>query len=96
MSIIRKDRYERYLTIIYTNTGTLNEELVKQGYAWVYPKSNILSQKLKQALKHAQRNKKNIWIDNTALAPWVHRKNKRLQKIKAIPKNDRVIQPVPK
>lgn len=80
ISITGKDKYHRFLIIVHTKTGSLNEELVKLGLAWIYPKPCQLSQKLHIAQNEAKLFKKYIWSDNKSIAPWIHRKNKRLNK----------------
>ena len=71
------DRYGRTVgTIILPDGRSLNEELVRNGYAWHYKAySNDL--KLANLESDARRYKRGLWQDANPVAPWDFRKNKR-------------------
>ena len=71
------DRYGRTVgTIILPDGRSLNEELVRNGYAWHYKAySNDL--KLANLESDARRYKRGLWQDANPVAPWDYRKNKR-------------------
>lgn len=71
------DRYGRTVgTIILPDGRSLNEELVRNGYAWHYKAySNDL--KLANLETDARRYKRGLWQEANPVAPWDFRKNKR-------------------
>lgn len=71
------DRYGRTVgTIILPDGRNLNEELVRNGYAWHYKAySNDL--KLANLETDARRYKRGLWQDANPVAPWDFRKDKR-------------------
>ena len=71
------DRYGRTVgTIILPDGRSLNEELVRNGYAWHYKAySNDL--KLANLESDARRYKRGLWQDANPVAPWDFRKDKR-------------------
>lgn len=66
-----RDKYGRLLGAVVFETGTLNEELVKEGLAWAYK-----SKKMSKLEAEARKEQKGLWSDPNAVAPWVYRKNK--------------------
>lgn len=72
-----KDRYGRTVgTIILPNGKSLNEELIKNGYAWHY-KAYSNDKNLANAEADARRFKRGLWQDPNPVAPWDYRKEKR-------------------
>ncbi|MCC9135444.1 thermonuclease family protein [Pontibacter silvestris] len=72
-----KDRYGRTVgTIILPDGRSLNEELVRNGYAWHY-KAYSTDQNLANLEVDARRFKRGLWQDPNPTAPWDFRKNKR-------------------
>lgn len=71
------DRYGRTVgTILLPDGRNLNEELVRNGYAWHYKAySNDL--KLANLESDARRYKRGLWEDASPVAPWDFRKDKR-------------------
>lgn len=71
------DRYSRTVALVYCDKNVcLNEELIKNGFAWVYRnyydgKDFIDEENL------AKINKKGLWSDPNPMPPWDFRKNKR-------------------
>ncbi|MEJ8801637.1 thermonuclease family protein [Pontibacter sp. H249] len=71
-----KDRYGRTVgTIILPDGRSLNEELIKNGYAWHY-KAYSKDMNLANAEADARRFKRGLWADPNPVAPWDFRKNK--------------------
>lgn len=72
-----KDRYGRTVgTIILPDGRSLNEELIKNGFAWHY-KAYSNDVNLANAEADARRFKRGLWQDANPVAPWDYRKNKR-------------------
>ena len=71
-----KDRYGRTVgTVILQNGRSLNEALVKDGFAWHY-KAYSKDKNLANAEADARRFKRGLWADPNPVAPWDFRKNK--------------------
>ncbi|WP_242927415.1 thermonuclease family protein [Pontibacter vulgaris] len=71
------DRYGRTVgTIILPDGRSLNEELVREGYAWHY-KAYSNDTKLANLEADARRFKRGLWQDVNPTPPWEFRKEKR-------------------
>lgn len=66
------DKYGRMLAIVYADGKSVNEVMVKGGYAWVYDK--YCDMDFCGAWKDCQRNAKQLsralWSDNNPTPPW--------------------------
>lgn len=66
--VTSKDRYGRWLRYVYVEDILVNAELVKQGYAYVYPKSQFPDIKyydvLKDAEASAQQKGRGLWFSH--------------------------------
>ena len=72
-----KDRYGRTVgTIILPDGRNLNEELVRNGFAWHY-KDYSKDIKLANLEADARRYKRGLWAAPNPIAPWDFRKDKR-------------------
>jgi len=74
-----KDRYGRTVGIVYQGSRrSLNEDLVNNGYAWVYPQYCDRSQcrEWTKQEKEAKARKTGLWAMNSPLPPWNFRRNK--------------------
>ena len=72
-----KDRYGRTVgTIILADGRSLNEELVRNGYAWHY-KAYSNDKNLANLEADARRFKRGLWQDPNPTPPWNYRKGKR-------------------
>lgn len=72
-----KDRYGRTVgTIMLPDGRSLNEELVKNGYAWHYT-AYSKDKTLANLEADARRFKRGLWQDPDPVAPWDFRKEKR-------------------
>lgn len=74
--IVTIDQYGRTVAKVFYNGKYLSEEIIKNGFGWHY-KRHSTSKKLAALEQFAQKNKKGLWIDNRAIAPWEYRENKR-------------------
>lgn len=72
------DRYGRTVGMVYIGKKCLNEELIKNGYAWVYKHycfESFCNNWLKLERK-ARVNKLGLWIYNNPVPPWDFRRGK--------------------
>lgn len=73
------DRYGRTVgTIILPDGRSLNNELVRNGYAWHY-KAYSHDETLAQLEIEARQNRRGLWEKPNATAPWEFRKARRTQ-----------------
>lgn len=73
--ISNKDKYGRYVSEIFYYKKSINENMVSNGWAWVYVDfCKIQHYYTTQDL--AKKHKKGLWIDSNAVAPWVYRHSK--------------------
>jgi micrococcal nuclease len=78
MKIMDTDRYGRTVANVIIDGKSLNEELVKAGYAWVYPQYCKIS-KCKQWYKYeseARAQKIGLWSHPNPMPPWDFRRGK--------------------
>ena len=73
------DRYGRTVGIVRIEGVILNEELVREGFAWVYPQycHRDICGKWYVLSMDAHDAKKGLWADLRATPPWEFRRNKR-------------------
>jgi len=72
------DRYERVVGQVYVGDLWVNGELVKGGYAYVYPKY-ATTERLYEFEEEARVNQAGIWKlpESERVKPWEWRKKKR-------------------
>ena len=75
------DRYGRILGEIWHGKMLVNEEMVKEGWAWIY-KNFSASRKLVSLERDARKAQKGIWSDPNPISPWEWRAAKRKEKSK--------------
>jgi len=72
-----QDKYGRTIGLIYldSNGQCLNEELIKNGYAWVYREycKDGFCQKWLQYEQNARANKFGLWSGHNPISPWEFR-----------------------
>jgi micrococcal nuclease len=70
---IATDVYGRTIARIRSGTLQVNEEMVRQGYAWAstWSRSNAALRDTQQLARHAQRG---LWGDDSPTPPWVWRR----------------------
>lgn len=70
-----KDKYGRIIAEVYLKDGTfVNEEMVKNGYAWWYRYHAPNSKILEKAEKIARKNNFGLWKEKNQEPPWLWRK----------------------
>lgn len=70
-----KDRYYRTVALVTIEGSSLNESLLKNGLAWVYPKY-YKEGDWYQLEEQAQKSKLGLWSDPRPTPPWDFRKDK--------------------
>ena len=75
------DRYGRILGEIWHGKMFVNEEMVKEGWAWIY-KNFSASRKLVSLERDARKAQKGIWSDPNPISPWEWKAAKRKEKSK--------------
>ena len=71
------DRYGRVVAVVLLPEGAnLNEELIKQGHAWVYDRycKEAFCSDWKQLEQEAKENKEGLWFSRSPVPPWDWRK----------------------
>ncbi len=72
---ITKDRYGRVVAMVYVNNTAVQEFLIRNGLAWVYPRycKNMICKEWIRQQKNAKLEKKGLWQTN-AMPPWEWRR----------------------
>jgi endonuclease YncB( thermonuclease family) len=78
----KEDRYGRKVGKVFVNREDANLEQIKRGMAWYYKKyKGELEQSDRisyvQAEQDAQTNRLGLWLDESPIAPWDFRKQKK-------------------
>jgi micrococcal nuclease len=78
MEVHDTDRYGRSVANILVDGKSLNEELVKAGYAWVYPQycKTSVCNKWYQYEAEARTQKIGLWSHTKPVPPWAFRRGK--------------------
>jgi micrococcal nuclease len=78
MEVMDTDRYGRSVANILVDGKSLNEELVKAGYAWVYPQycKTSVCKKWYQYEAEARAQKIGLWSHPNPMPPWDFRRGK--------------------
>ena len=71
-----KDRYRRTVGIVFLDNQNVNNELVRQGMAWVYKKYTD-NETLYKLEDKAKTRRIGLWADETPIAPWDWRRGNR-------------------
>jgi micrococcal nuclease len=73
------DRYGRTVGIVKSEDVILNEELVREGFAWVYPQycHRPICNTWYLLEMNAHDAKKGLWVDPHPIPPWEFRRQKR-------------------
>jgi micrococcal nuclease len=76
------DRYGRVVGIVFVEQVCLNEELVRHGFAWVYPQycKIALCADWSRLEAQARAAKTGLWAHTDPVAPWEFRRAKRTAK----------------
>lgn len=73
------DRYGRTVAILYADGVNLNEQIVAQGYGWMYRQycKESFCQDWLQLESAAKASGKGLWADTNPTPPWEHRQQQR-------------------
>jgi endonuclease YncB( thermonuclease family) len=73
------DKYDRFIGVATSGNVTINEELVRDGAAWVYRRycKEAVCDKWKSLEKRAKASNTGLWEDNNAVPPWKWRRKNR-------------------
>ncbi|WP_136797467.1 thermonuclease family protein [Desulfosediminicola ganghwensis] len=74
-----KDRYGRVVGVVMVDGVNVNQRLIEQGYAWKYGRycKEPFCRDWRRLEEKARNEKIGLWNDDTAVAPWDWRRNKR-------------------
>ena len=73
------DRYKRLVAVVYLNNKSMNELLLKEGWAWWYEAYAKKECKYKELQEEAQRRKRGMWRNKGNIPPWEFRKMKKVK-----------------
>ncbi len=76
---INKDQQGKIVALVFVNGINLNEQIVSQGFGWVYRqycKESYCADWLKLE-SNAKTSQKGLWADANPTPPWEYRKNQR-------------------
>lgn len=68
------DRYKRLVAVVYLNDKSMNELLLKEGWAWWYEAYAKTEYKYKELQEEAQKRRCGIWKNKGNIPPWEFRK----------------------
>ena len=76
-----KDRYGLEVSLVFEGKTLINEELVKQGLAWVYWEHchHPICESWKNYQLRARFDELGLWADPNPVPPWAFRRKKRSQ-----------------
>ena len=87
---VASDRYGRTVAFVRIENITVNEELIKQGLAWVYKrycKLPVCNDKWDGLELEARLGKRGLWRDTNHIPPWEFRRQKRKHASRAVSLN---------
>jgi len=75
VSVVSKDidRYGRTVALVSSSSGLVNREMVREGYAWMYPKyckQQPLCAELKKLQQTARARRLGLWRGQSPVSPW--------------------------
>ena len=73
------DRYKRLVAIVYLNDKSMNELLLKEGWAWWYEAYAKKECKYKELQEEAQKRKRGMWRNKGNVPPWEFRRMKKVK-----------------
>lgn len=74
---VTKDKYGRVVANLFIEGKNVNQEIVKNGYAWWYRKYAPDDTELEKLEEEAREEKRGLWQDPEPIPPWEWRKNVR-------------------
>lgn len=71
------DKYGRTVGFVYVKNKCVNEEIIKNGYAWVYRKycNDEICDKWRRLEENARNQKSGLWERTDCIPPWEYRHN---------------------
>ncbi len=72
--VVGVDIYGRMLAEVKAGEQSLNEQLVQQGHAWVYPQFRSTEQQLMEFERQAKSRQLGLWKEASPLPPWQWRR----------------------
>ena len=72
LDIVERDPYERTVAIVFLGTRVINEEMVKEGFAWAYRKylHGPYASGFIGAENEAREKKRGLWNQPNPTPPW--------------------------
>ncbi|NTW87755.1 MAG: thermonuclease family protein [Desulfobulbaceae bacterium] len=79
VTVLDVDKYGRSVGVVKVDGKTVNEALLKNGYAWLYTKycDQSFCSKWKELEKQASERGIGLWADKNPMPPWELRKKQR-------------------
>lgn len=83
-----RDRYDRLFVIIYEQSSngklSINEELVANGFAWVYKRfcNEAQCEQWLKSQEKAEKQREGLWVREEPVPPWQFKKKNKYKKIK--------------
>lgn len=82
VSVVEKDidRYGRIVGLVTSQGKLVNRELVRNGFAWYYPRycrSQPVCGELQLMERKARKERRGLWKDENPVAPWDWKRQKR-------------------
>lgn len=79
VTVLDVDKYGRSVGVVKVDGKTVNEALLKNGYAWLYTKycDQPFCGAWKELEKQASGKKVGLWADQDSMPPWDWRKNQK-------------------
>jgi len=79
VTVLDVDKYDRSVGVVRVGAKTVNEALLKNGYAWLYTKycNQSFCGKWKELEKQSESKRIGLWADKDPMPPWEWRKNQR-------------------
>lgn len=77
------DRYGRIVAMVYADGLNINQALVANGWAWVFPKycTQSFCEQWRQAEASAKASQKGLWKERSPTPPWEWRAQQRGQQV---------------
>lgn len=67
-----RDRYGRYVALLYIDGLNINETMIRSGHSWVYERycDEPLCESWKRLEDEARKDKRGLWAGSNPVAPW--------------------------
>jgi len=81
VTIRAKDKYKRFIGILYRQNKEINLAMVSAGLSWVYRPYRQVKKTYQQAQTSAQQQKRGLWAAKQPIAPWQYRQQQMIKKL---------------